>query len=280
MKILITGSTGLLGRELVKKFSRHSLLLPSSNELNVTNAAQVYRFCRENKPDVIIHSAAYTNVDACEIKPELAFAVNADGSKNIAQAAYESGARLVGISSDYVFDGKLNRPYSEYDVPFGPLSVYGQSKLLGEQNIQNSCDNWVIVRVSWLYGEGGKNFVSTMLKAARSGLPEIKVVNDQIGNPTSTVSAAAAIERLLKTDFRGIVHATCEGEASWFDFAQEIFRAAGINQKVVPCTTEEYPRPAPRPRNSRLENRVLRELQLPPMLDWRKELSLRIGSLI
>ena len=184
------------------------------------------------------------------------------------------------FNRDYVFDGKLNRPYSEYDVPFGPLSVYGQSKLLGEQNIQNSCDNWVIVRVSWLYGEGGKNFVSTMLKAARSGLPEIKVVNDQIGNPTSTVSAAAAIERLLETDFRGIVHATCEGEASWFDFAQEIFRAAGINQKVVPCTTEEYPRPAPRPRNSRLENQVLRELQLPPMLDWRKELSLRIGALI
>ena len=169
MKILITGSTGLLGRELVKKFSRHSLLLPSSNELNVTNAAQVYRFCRENKPDVIIHSAAYTNVDACEMKPELAFAINADGSKNIARAACESGARLVGISSDYVFDGKLKRPYSEYDVPFDPLSVYGQSKLLGEQNIQNSCDNWVIVRVSWLYGEGGKNFVSTMLKAARSG---------------------------------------------------------------------------------------------------------------
>ena len=138
MRILITGSTGLLGRELVKKFSRHSLLLPSSNELNVTNAAQVYRFCRENKPDIIIHSAAYTNVDACEINPELAFAVNADGSKNIARAAYESGARLIGISSDYVFDGKLNRPYSEYDVPFGPLSVYGQSKLLGEQNIQNS----------------------------------------------------------------------------------------------------------------------------------------------
>lgn len=118
--------------------------------------------------------------------------------------------------------------------PLAPYPFTAQSKLLGEQNIQNSCDNWVIVRVSWLYGEGGKNFVSTMLKAARSGLPEIKVVNDQIGNPTSTVSAAAAIERLLETDFRGIVHATCEGEASWFDFAQEIFRAAGINQKVVP----------------------------------------------
>ena len=193
MRILITGSTGLLGRELVKKFSRHSLLLPSSNELNVTNAAQVYRFCRENKPDIIIHSAAYTNVDACEINPELAFAVNADGSKNIARAAYESGARLIGISSDYVFDGKLNRPYSEYDVPFGPLSVYGQSKLLGEQNIQNSCDNWVIVRVSWLYGEGGKNFVSTMLKAARSGLPEIKVVNDQIGNPMNSRTRANGV---------------------------------------------------------------------------------------
>ncbi len=280
MKILITGATGLLGRELVKKFSQHSLLLPSSNELNVTNAAQVFRFCRENKPDVIIHSAAYTNVDDCEVNPELAFAVNAEGSKNIARAAEQSGARLVGISSDYVFDGKLDRPYNEYDAPFGPLSVYGQSKLLGEQNIQNSCNNWLIVRISWLYGEGGKNFVSTMLKAARSGLPELKVVNDQIGNPTSTAAAAVAIERLLETDFRGVVHATCEGEASWFDFAQEIFRAADINQKVVPCSTEEYPRPAPRPRNSRLENRVLRELQLPPMPDWRKELGLRIPSLI
>lgn len=280
MKILITGATGLLGRELVKKFSRHSLLLPSSNELNVTNAAQVFRFCRENKPEVIIHSAAYTEVDDCEINPDLAFAVNAEGCKNIALAANQSGARLVGISTDYVFDGKLDRPYNEYDVPYSPLSVYGQSKLLGEQNIQNSCNDWMIIRISWLYGEGGKNFVSTMLEAARRGLPELKVVNDQIGNPTSTVSAAAAIERLLETNFQGVVHATCEGETSWFGFAQEIFRAAGINQKVVPCTTEEYPRPAPRPRNSRLENRVLRELQLPPMPDWRKELTLRIPSLI
>lgn len=279
MKILITGATGLLGRELVKKFSRHSLLLPSSNELNVTNAAQVYRFCRENKPDVIIHSAAYTNVDNCEINPELAFAVNAEGCRNIARAAYESGARLVGISTDYVFDGTLDRPYDEYDVPQNPLTIYGQSKLSGEQSIQALCDNWMIMRVSWLYGTGGKSFVSTMFELAKKGLPELKIVNDQLGNPTSASSVASAMDRLLETNYTGIVHVTSEGEASWYDFAKEIFRLSGVRQKIIPCTTEEFPRPARRPKNSRLDNRILRELNLAPMPHWKEALSLEIQQL-
>lgn len=275
MKILITGTSGLLGSELVKKFYNEELLLPSSKALDITNESQVLQFCRENKPEVIIHSAAYTNVDNCELRREYSFAVNADGCKNIAVAAESIGARVIGISTDYVFDGKLDRPYNEYDLPRDPLSVYGQSKLLGEQNIQNFCTNYMIVRISWLYGENGKNFVSSMLQLAKKGLPELKVVNDQIGNPTSAASVAEVMERLLQTDYRGIVHATCEGEATWYDFAQEIFRLSGIKQKVTPCTTEEFPRPAPRPSNSRLEKQILRELHLPPMPDWKEELSLR-----
>lgn len=279
MKILITGASGLLGSELVKKFHNEELLLPSSKALDITNGPQVLQFCLENKPEVIIHSAAYTKVDDCELRPEYALAVNADGCKNIAVAADSIGARVIEISTDYVFDGKLDRPYNEYDLPRNPLSVYGQSKLLGEQNIQNFCSDWMIVRISWLYGENGKNFVSTMLQLAKKGLHELKVVNDQIGNPTSAASVADVMERLLQTDYRGVVHATCEGEATWYDFAQEIFRLSGIKQKVIPCTTEEFPRPAPRPRNSRLDKQILRELHFPPMPDWKEELSLRIQGL-
>ena len=269
----------MLGTELVKKFRGQELLLPSSKDLDITNQEQVLRFCKDNQPEVIIHSAAFTNVDECEFRPKLAFAVNAEGCKNIAIAANLTSARLVGISTDYVFDGMLDRPYTEYDVPKNPLSIYGQSKLLGEQNIQKFCANWMIVRVSWLYGVNRKNFVSTMLELARKGLPELKVVNDQAGNPTSAASAAAAIERLLKTNYQGIVHATCKGEATWYEFAKEIFRAAGINQKVVPCTTDEFPRLAPRPKNSRLDNLALQELGLPLLPNWQQELFFKMPTL-
>lgn len=265
-----------MGSELVKKFYGDELLIPSSKSLDITNDSQVLQYCQENKPEVIIHTAAYTNVDDCELHPDYAFAVNAGGSKNIAIAAESIAARVIGISTDYVFDGKLDRPYNEYDQPQHPLSVYGKSKLLGEQNIQNFCTHWMIVRIGWLYGKNGKNFVSTMLNLAAKKVPEIKVVNDQIGNPTSAVSVAETINRLIKTDYKGIVHATCEGEASWYEFAREIFRVAGIDQTVVPCTSEEFPRPALRPKNSRLDNQILRELGLLPLLGWRQELALRM----
>lgn len=263
----------MLGTELSSRLASHDLLLTNHSDVDISSEKAVLDFCKQNKPDVVINSAAFTNVDACETEKDLAWLVNAWGCRNLALACNILGTRLVSISTDYVFEGDSSRPYHEFDVANGGQTVYGQTKFAGEQFIRQLCSNHLIVRVAWLYGRNGKNFVDTMLSLAEKKMSEISVVNDQIGNPTSTAAVANLINDLLDTDYKGIVHGTCEGSATWYDFAKAIFELSGLPQKVVPCTSKEFMRPAPRPRNSRLEKRVIQMLELSPMPDWKDELA-------
>ena len=221
----------------------------------------------------MIHCAAMTAVDKCETERDLAYKLNACGSANIASACHRNGIRLIAISTDYVFKGDSERPYTEFDRPDGGNTVYGQSKFAGEEMIRRHCPDHVIARISWLYGAGGPSFVHAMINLADGTRPALKVVSDQFGNPTSALAVARELREVLKRpELVGTYHMTCEGEASWHEFALEIFERMGISQKVLPCATEEFPRPAPRPANSRLEKMMLRLSGLPPMPDWKDAL--------
>ena len=258
----------MLGRTLQRHFRQHALCIADLPEVDIADGRGVEQAVAAFKPDVVIHCAAMTQVDACETEPDKAYRINALGSANVARAAARSGARLIAISTDYVFDGTLGRPYHEFDTP-SPRTVYGASKLAGEESIRRHCPDHTIVRIAWLYGEGGPSFLHTMLKlGAQDGGP-LKVVHDQIGNPTSTDAVAGLIGELLERPLPGVVHGSCEGEATWFEFAKAIFERAGLRRELLPCTTAEFPRPAPRPANSRLEKRLLRLAGFPPMPHWR-----------
>jgi len=273
MRILITGADGMLGRTLRRKLSTHTLIPACLADGDITDEVKFDALVAREKPDAVIHCAAMTAVDDCENNRDLAFRVNALGSANVAAACNRHGARLIAISTDYVFDGASPRPYSEFDRATGGATVYGQSKFAGEEMVRRHCPDHVICRISWLYGPGGPSFVHTMLKLADGSRPELKVVDDQRGNPTSTFAVADALLRILDRPLLvGTFHLTCEGEASWYEFASEIFRRRGIAQRVTPCTTAEFPRPAPRPANSRLEKQMLRLCALPPMPEWRDAL--------
>jgi len=273
MKIMITGGRGMLGRSLLRELGTHHLTVADLPECDITCAPALEAFVAEARPDVVIHCAAMTQVDLCETEVERAYKLNAAGSGNVAAACFRHNARLIAISTDYVFRGDLDRPYNEFD-PAGALTVYGASKFAGEQLVRELCPNHVIARVSWLYGSGGPSFVHTMMKLADGTRNELKVVADQIGNPTSTPAVARKLREIVaRPELAGTFHLTCEGEASWFDFAAAIFRMAGVEQKLVPCTTAEFPRPAPRPANSRLDKMMLRMHGLSPMPDWKSALA-------
>ena len=243
-------------------------------EADITDPAGFDAFLAQAAPDAVIHCAAMTAVDKCESEVDLAYKLNAFGSANVAAACNRHGVRLIAISTDYVFEGSCDRPYCEFDVPNGGNTVYGKSKFAGEEAIRRHCPDHVICRISWLYGPGGPSFVHAMMKLADGTRPELKVVADQHGNPTSTLAVARQLRNILdRRELVGTFHMTCEGEATWAEFAAEIFRLAGKEQKIVPCTTEEFPRPAPRPKNSRLEKMMLRLAGLPPMPDWREALA-------
>ncbi len=278
MRILITGGKGMLGRTLHCVLERHELIDADLPEYDITDATTFDHLVGEVHPDVVIHCAALTAVDLCEEKSEMAYSINAVGSGNVAVACRRHGARLMAISTDYVFDGVLDRPYNEFDNP-APKTVYGKSKLAGEELIREGCPDHVIVRTAWLYGSGGPSFVHTMMKLADGTRPELKVVADQWGAPTSTEALARHLAILLDyPELGGTFHLSCEGEANWYDFACEIFRLAGKSQKVVPCTTAEFPRPAPRPYNSRLDKMMLRLHHLPPMPNWHDALAQFMAS--
>ena len=273
MKVMLTGGKGMLGRTLCKVLSDFEVIPTDLPEADITDAAGFDALLAQVNPDVVIHCAAMTAVDLCESQAELAYKLNAFGTANVAAACYRHNVRLIAISTDYVFEGDSDRPYHEFDRATGGKTVYGQSKFAGEEAVRRHCPDHVIARISWLYGAGGPSFVHTMLKLADGTRPALKVVADQIGNPTSTLAVGRMLrEILLHRELVGTFHLTCEGEASWAEFAQEIFRLAGKDQQVIHCTTDEYPRPAPRPKNSRLEKMMLRSAGLPMMPDWREAL--------
>ena len=260
MKIVITGGKGMLGRTLQKELSAHEIVVADLPEWDITDADAFSSRLSDESPDVVVHCAAMTKVDDCETNRELAFRLNEEGSRNVALACKMCGARLIAISTDYVFSGEPPREpwaWSETDIP-RPRTVYGASKFAGEQMIQMILPDAVILRIAWLYGAGGPSFIHTMAKlGAAEGAP-LKVVDDQRGNPTSCKAVADVIAFLLtKPDVSGIVHGTCEDQCTWYGLTVELFRLLGLKREVVPCTTEEFPRPAPRPRNSALKKSVL-----------------------
>ena len=274
MKVLVTGAKGMLGRTLVRElgglFEMMSSDLP---EADITNESMIDAVIEHNSPDAVIHCAAMTAVDRCETERDAAFRLNAYGTANVASACRRHGVRLIAISTDYVFDGSSDRPYDEFARPSGGDTVYGQSKFAGEEAVRELCPDHVICRISWLYGEGGPSFVHTMMGLADGSRAILKVVADQRGNPTSALAVARALGNILaRPNLCGTFHLTCEGEASWAEFATEIFRLAGRNQKIEPCSTDEFPRRAPRPKNSRLEKMALRLAGLPQMPHWKDAL--------
>ncbi len=271
-KIIVTGCNGQLGVAINRQYAGNTdieLVNTDVAQLDITDIDKVLELVREVRPYAIINCAAHTNVNACETDVDNAYRINAIGPRNLAVAASEAGARLVQVSTDYVFSGKADRPYLEFDRT-DPQGVYGASKLAGENFVRDFAQNYFIVRTAWLYGEG-KNFVRTMLRLSETH-DKVRVVMDQIGSPTSADELAKAIVHLLPTDNYGIFHGTCEGYCSWADFTKEIFRLAGKSTVVEAISTAEYekdnPASAPRPAYSVLENYMFRLTTDYHFADW------------
>jgi len=258
MRVFVIACNGQLGTDTVSYFSKKCDVTAYKDvDLDITDSDKVEKAILDAKPDVVINTAAITNVDGCETNEELAFKVNAYGAGVVALAASKAGASLVHISTDYVFDGTQKTPYSETDSPC-PKSVYGRSKLEGEINVAKYCDKSYILRTAWLYGPNGNNFVKTMLKLG-SEKDEVSVVTDQVGNPTSTFELIRIIDAVIYSGKFGIYHATCEGVCSWNEFAREIFKYAGLKVKVLDVTSAQFVRPASRPAFSVLSKEKLFE---------------------
>jgi dTDP-4-dehydrorhamnose reductase len=277
MRLLITGAEGQLGRELDRTLSdQHEVITLPRAKCDVTNLSTVLSAIKEVRPAIVLHPAAMTAVDACEREFERAYQVNAIGSRNVAIASREIGAWLVAYSTDFVFSGESTRPYHEFDRP-DPINVYGASKLAGEQFIREQCPNHLIIRTAWLYGDGPRNFVGTILKlAAEEGEP-LPVVDDQVGSPTSTRALARQTSRILDAVPAGTFHAVCHGEVSRYVFAQEIVRLAKLSRPLRRCESSEFPSPARRPTYSALDNMVLRMEGHDAMPDWIDALRERFG---
>ncbi|WP_029192300.1 dTDP-4-dehydrorhamnose reductase [Paenibacillus harenae] len=272
LKIVVTGANGQLGRELTEWSTDAAEIIGLGREmLDITNIDQCRHVFAEHQPDVVIHCAAYTAVDKAESEPDEAFRVNAAATRNVAVAAREAGAKLCYISTDYVFDGTGAVPYNEYDQT-NPQTVYGKSKLAGEQMVQTLHDRYYIVRTSWVYGKYGNNFVKTMLKMA-SERDQLMVVADQLGSPTYTYDLAAFLLELVQTDYFGLYHASNSGICSWYDFAKAIFEDSGITIQLHSCTTADFPRPAPRPAYSVMDRSAIRSNGLSQLRPWREALN-------
>ena len=278
-KLIVTGANGQLGRAVNQQYARsteYELINTDVGELDITDVDQVMAFAREVRPYAIINCAAYTAVEACENEEDLAFRINTVGARNLSIAASETGAKLVHISTDYVFDGNGTRPYRETD-PTGPQGAYGRTKLAGENFVKEFGGKHFIIRTAWLYGDG-KNFVKTMLRLAESH-DKVRVVRDQVGSPTSAAELAKAIAYLLPTENYGLFHGTCEGDCSWAQFAEEIFRMAGKSTAVEGITSEEYGAAVKRPAYSILENYMFKMTTDHMFADWHDALAVYLKEI-
>lgn len=266
--ILITGILGQLGYDLAKELTKRGLeyIAPSLEELELTTEAGAKNFILEKKPDTVIHCAAYTAVDKAESEAELALTVNGFGTRWVAEACREVDAKMIYISTDYVFGGDGHIPYEVHDEK-KPVNVYGQSKLLGEDAVSMILEKYFIVRTSWVFGINGHNFIKTMLRLAETK-NKVSVVNDQVGSPTYTVDLAKLLADMASTEKYGVYHASNEGFCSWAEFAREIFEQAGIDIEVDGIPTIEYPTPARRPFNSRLSKKSLDEAGFNRLPTW------------
>jgi dTDP-4-dehydrorhamnose reductase len=269
MRVLILGATGLLGKALVREWTGDEVLAMGSRDGDIRDSAKVGAIIGKVRPDWVVLAAAYTDVDGCESHRELAFSVNRDGAVKVAEAARQAGAKLIFLSSDYVFDGKKISPY-DVDDKRNPQSVYGRSKAEGEVKLLEILPNCCIARTSWVFGVGGRCFPDTILRLAASR-PTLDVVDDQRGCPTYTVDLARAIIQLCRKDAGGIVHVTNTGDCSWFQFAQEIVNGAGLATEVKPVSSQQMTRPAPRPAYSVLSATSLRRYGI-EMPGWKDAL--------
>ncbi|MNC15192.1 dTDP-4-dehydrorhamnose reductase [compost metagenome] len=272
MKVLITGAYGQLGQSLMEILPAQGMeIIPTNRDvMDITDWEQCQEFFLLHRPDAVIHAAAYTAVDRAETEPDEAYRVNAVGTRNVAAASAFVDAKCCLVSTDYVFDGTASAPYREFDPP-SPRTMYGRTKLAGEQLAMSLSSRWFIVRTAWLYGPGGQNFVETILKLAGER-DSISVVNDQIGCPTYTADLSLFLAALIQTGHYGLYHAVNSGSCSWFEFATAIMEEAGLSTEIRPCTTEEFPRPAPRPGYSVLDAMAIRTNGFTPLPPWRQGL--------
>lgn len=257
MKVLVTGVKGQLGYDVVGELKKRNIeaVGVDIDEMDITDAASVDKVIKEASPDAVIHCAAYTAVDAAEDNVDICRKVNKDGTQNIANVCKELDIKMIYISTDYVFDGEGTRPWEPDDKP-DPLNVYGLTKYEGEVAVMSTLSKYFIVRIAWVFGVNGKNFIKTMLNLAKTH-DSLTVVNDQFGSPTYTYDLARLLVDMVLTDKYGIYHATNEGIITWYDFACKIFETAGLNVKVSPVPASEYPAKAKRPSNSRMSKQKL-----------------------
>jgi len=275
MRLLVTGAGGMLGRAVGRAAAArgHDVLGLARADLDVTDRAAVDRAVRAAGPDAVVHCAAWTDVDGAEADEATALAVNGAGAGHVARAAAAAGARLIHLSTDYVFDGRKGEPYVE-DDPTGPLSAYGRSKLVGERAVAEAAPDHAIVRTAWLFGVGGRNFVDTVLRLAAER-DELRVVADQVGSPTWVGHLARALLDLAEGDARGVFHITAAGTCSWYDLATEAFARAGVACRAVPTTSADFPRPAHRPALSALRSTRPEAPVLPP---WQEGLARHLDA--
>lgn len=280
MKVLVTGVKGQLGYDVVNELEKrgHMAVGTDVEEMDITDAGKVETVLKNEKPDAVIHCAAYTAVDAAEDNEDLCRKINAEGTENIAKACQELNCKMLYLSTDYVFDGEGERPW-EPDDERDPLNVYGVTKYEGELAVEKYVEKFFIVRIAWVFGKNGKNFIKTMLNLGKTH-DEVKVVDDQIGSPTYTFDLARLLVDMIETDKYGRYHATNEGLCSWYEFAKEIFKQAGMNVKVSPVTSEEFAAKAKRPHNSRMSKEKLSENGFERLPKWQDALARYLEEIV